>query len=216
MHRHWHRWDLIGGGLTLLCAIHCLMTPILLTSLPFFASEGFEEMVAIVLIGAASLAVVGGAWQHRQFGALLPYAVGLAIFSTRTLAGPHGSTAEISVTLVASVFFLTAHAMNYRACRLAHADHAPRIDAHSLLRNCDVEQLVFGAVGIGYMGHARTADRQRGAITKATVCCIVAATFIYNRRRPCVDTAENRIFQILVLIVVVGNPRTATASERQR
>ena len=120
MEKGWYRWDLLGGALTLACAIHCALTPILLLSLPVFATEGFDHGVALTLIAIASIAILGGAYQHRRFNAILPFVVGAVLLSLRHSAGPIGSPPEIAVSLVAAAFFLYAHAINYGHCRQAH------------------------------------------------------------------------------------------------
>lgn len=123
MLRQWPQLDVIGGGLTLLCAVHCIVTPILVTSLPFFVSAGFETILSTLLITVASVAIVGGAVQHRRLGALFPYFIGCVLFFGRVLVGPQGSPAELGIAVVASGFFLWGHLLNYRFCRAQVAVH---------------------------------------------------------------------------------------------
>ncbi len=125
MHQQWHRLDMIGGSLSVLCAVHCILTPILVSSLPFLGYAAVDSALGASLIAVASLAIVGGAAQHGRFTALIPYAAGVAVFFARNLVGEHGSTAETMMLVLASGFFLAAHLINFRLCRTEEAIGRP-------------------------------------------------------------------------------------------
>ncbi len=118
MHRQWNKLDILGSGLSILCAVHCILTPIMVTSLPFLGHAEVDTALGAVLIAVASLSIVGGAMQHGRLTALLPYGIGVAAFFSRNLVGAHGSPAETAMLVLASGLFLWAHLINFRLCRL--------------------------------------------------------------------------------------------------
>src|SRR6478735_3130891 len=121
-------WDALGIATSLLCAIHCAVLPLLLTSLPLFGiniihNNLFEAgMIAFAfLIG--SLALFHGYKRHHHRP--LP----LFIFSTGflflVLKGIFLSY-EIVLLVPAVLLILAGHFLNYRFCR--KADHCHSTD----------------------------------------------------------------------------------------
>lgn len=112
---------MLGGGLSVLCAIHCVLTPILVSSLPFLGYAAVDSALGAGLIAVASLAIVGGAVQHGRLTALFPYIGGVAVFFGRNWVGPHGSHEETAMLVLASGLFLWAHLINFQLCRAEEA-----------------------------------------------------------------------------------------------
>jgi hypothetical protein len=110
--------------MSILCAIHCLATPLIFVSLPAAAkhSESAEAWIvaASLLIGLSAIRA-----SFRRGGALLPrigISAGLAaIIGSRTLL--HGP-AETILVFSGAAILVTAHLFNCRECRHGCASRA--------------------------------------------------------------------------------------------
>jgi hypothetical protein len=129
------RLDRAGIALSILCAIHCLATPLILISLPAAAahSESAEAWIvaASLLIGVCAI----GASQRRN-GSPLPrigISIGLAaIVGSRLLL--HGP-AETALVFAGAALLVTSHLFNCRECRhgCAHSLPAQRRQSSGIL-----------------------------------------------------------------------------------
>jgi hypothetical protein len=115
--QRWKQLDIVGGALSIGCAIHCAVAPVLVAVMPVLADESVEAWLGSSLLVMASVAVLGGTFLHRSTKALFPLALGIAVFVGRRWLGAEGSPAELALVFVASGLFVTAHVLNYRACR---------------------------------------------------------------------------------------------------
>lgn len=123
--------DGIGVLSTSLCALHCLLVPILLvagTALPasFFTEESFHEMMLALSFPAAIVAFGIGCRQHKDrwvllLGVLGLTGLGLAAFVLHDLIGEVG---EVVVTVGSAALLIVAHVRNYRLCQDEKCDHA--------------------------------------------------------------------------------------------
>ncbi|MEM6561344.1 MAG: MerC domain-containing protein, partial [Planctomycetota bacterium] len=101
--------DIGGGAVSLVCAVHCLATPFVLTSLPALGGSFAHPAAHWVLIAlAAPLAFVGVVYGYRRHGKLLApvlitLGLGLIFFATAKPAFASSPTPEISSTHVADV-----------------------------------------------------------------------------------------------------------------
>lgn len=116
-HRRASRTSLIGGALSLLCAIHCLLLPILL---PFASTIAHSFWLEAVLL-AAAVAVGARALKHGfgRHGFRLPaclFVVAVAAIAVGNWAfGPdHGARVESTALLVlGGVGIVAAHVLNF-------------------------------------------------------------------------------------------------------
>ncbi|MDQ2985636.1 MAG: MerC domain-containing protein [Armatimonadota bacterium] len=124
---HGGRWDALGGGLSLLCAVHCLALPVLL---PFAAAFAHSVWLEILLMLSAIL-VGGYALRHGfvRHGFRLPswlFGSGMAsiIFGNWVLTrgiplashspGEHRQTAgSIAFVAIGGCLIVAAHILNY-------------------------------------------------------------------------------------------------------
>ena len=117
-------WDRLGIGLSGLCAVHCLLTSILLAVLPLwslaFQVEAWVHPVFAVLLIPTTLLAIRRAVRHGHPKAVtVLLAVGLVVILAALVAG-HGAGAgvwvEALVTLFGSSLLITGHWRNWRGC----------------------------------------------------------------------------------------------------
>lgn len=111
------RFDQIGIGMAGLCALHCLLTLVVVSVLGlgghFLLAENVHH---IGLLLAVSVAAVAIGWGMVRHGRTLPFgvaAVGLGLM-TAALLVPHG-TNELLLTLMGVVLVAAGHWLNLRA-----------------------------------------------------------------------------------------------------
>jgi hypothetical protein len=117
-----HLLDRFGATGSMICAVHCALTPLLLAAIPSLGlsrwlGDGFERgfVVFVTVLGLFSL--LWGYRRHRAFRALSLLLVGLAALWAGLLYGPfhHGSVVlhAIVMTLGGTLVGL-AHVVNLR------------------------------------------------------------------------------------------------------
>ena len=79
------KWDLIGIGLSVLCAIHCVGMPVLIGVLPllgldFMANHEFELVMMSQVFTVAGLTYFNGYRHHHRKEVFVFFAVGLVLF----------------------------------------------------------------------------------------------------------------------------------------
>jgi hypothetical protein len=114
-------WDGLGIITSLLCAVHCALLPILLTSLPLFGVNIIHNllfewgMIAIAAaVGAYSL-YHGFIKHHQQWLPAILFAVGIFFLIAKQLFHQY----EIWLLIPAVILIVTAHYQNYRLCHLS-------------------------------------------------------------------------------------------------
>jgi CHASE2 domain-containing sensor protein len=111
------RLDHLGIGLAGLCAIHCLLTLVVISALGlgghFLLNENIHRIGLVLAIAVASVAIGWGALRHGRW---LPFGVALAGLALMSLAllVPHG-TDEFLLTLLGVAIVSAAHWLNLRA-----------------------------------------------------------------------------------------------------
>ena len=111
------RLDHLGIGLAGLCALHCLLTLVVISALGlgghFLLNENIHRIGLALALGVASVAIGWGTLRHGRW---LPFGVaaaGLALMTVALLV-PHG-TNEFLLTLMGVAIVSAAHWMNIRA-----------------------------------------------------------------------------------------------------
>jgi hypothetical protein len=112
-------WDGLGIVTSLACAIHCLVLPLMLTSLPLFGiniiHNGFFEWGMILLafcVGVYALAH-GYATHHKKYLPIALFCIGFLLLVTKQFF----LTIEIYFLIPAVIFIISAHVSNYRLCK---------------------------------------------------------------------------------------------------
>ena len=121
-------WDALGITTTLACAIHCAVLPLLLTTLPVFginivdntAFEYFMIFLALI-IGCYSL-WHGYKRHHHSILPIVVFCVGILLLFAKQVWHSY----QFWLLPFAIVLIVTAHLLNYKACRIHN--HAHRDD----------------------------------------------------------------------------------------
>jgi hypothetical protein len=111
-------WDAVGIATSVICAIHCALLPILLTTLPVFGvniiHNSYFEWGMIMLaftIGSYSL-FHGYVKHHRLLMPILVFSFGFMFLVLKQFY----TQFSIPFLLIAVACIITAHFYNYRLC----------------------------------------------------------------------------------------------------
>ncbi|MCH2155566.1 MAG: MerC domain-containing protein [Opitutales bacterium] len=145
-----HGWlDSLAIGMSMLCAVHCLLTPLLIVALPiiattFWVSTNFHLWMLLLVVPTTSLAVFMGCRRHKDDAVFLLGVFGLACLVSITIyemwghsqiaAGgycPHcAAVAEgdlfnaiTGFNVLGGVLLASAHTRNFMLCRRARCAH---------------------------------------------------------------------------------------------
>lgn len=122
--------DKISIGLSALCAIHCLVLPVLAGVLPSLAavtaSHAHFHVLMLVLVIPLSGLALGAGWLRHRDGKVLTLGVtgvGLMVFAVTLGHDLLGHDGERWATLAGSFLLATGHVRNFRRCRPADGCH---------------------------------------------------------------------------------------------
>jgi hypothetical protein len=119
-------WDRLGISASLICAIHCILTPFLVLLVPFigsvFADKWFHIGIAAVVFPVAAFALWRGYRHHRLLKVLALGAVGLVFMAMGMYMGDSDFTSAYGTIqtlfmIAAGLLLASAHYFNLRACR---------------------------------------------------------------------------------------------------
>lgn len=115
--------DKVAIGLSVACAVHCLLLPLALIALPALAATGFGDAhfhrwMIFVVLPTSLLALLLGCRQHRQIRVLVPGLLGLLAIAVAAGAGHQllGEIWEKVLSLFGAALLCFAHVRNYRLC----------------------------------------------------------------------------------------------------
>lgn len=111
-------WDALGIGTSILCAIHCALLPVLLSTLPVFGIDVIHNLV--FEWGMIGLAFVVGSYSlfhgyfkhHRSLKPVLIFSLGFIFLVLKQFFTQY----EIPFLVIAVILIITAHFYNYRLC----------------------------------------------------------------------------------------------------
>ena len=117
--------DQLAVSAALLCAIHCLFTPVVLALLPsiqsltFVEDEAFHLWMVMGVLPTSLFALVMGCRKHKKPTFLAIGSLGLAILFSAAVWGHElvGCRYEKYLTLAGSGLVSFAHIKNYLMCR---------------------------------------------------------------------------------------------------
>ena len=109
---------------SVLCALHCLVTPLLIVLLPsvgssFLADESFHLWLVVLIIPTSLIALGLGCRKHGHLRFLFIGIVGLSFLVSAILLESifHSDVLEKGLTLIGSFIIAVAHIDNFRRCR---------------------------------------------------------------------------------------------------
>ena len=109
--------DKTGIAVSALCALHCVLTIVLVSGLgvggQFFLSENFHRVALVIALLIAAVAIGWGALLHRRREPFVVAMMGLT-FMGGALASPHG-TQEAVLTIIGVALVSLGHLLNLRA-----------------------------------------------------------------------------------------------------
>ncbi|NBB86304.1 MAG: MerC family mercury resistance protein [Bacteroidetes bacterium] len=124
MLRRWIDWDRLGIGLSGLCAVHCLLTPVTLSLLPLWPTlQAVNAWVHPTLLVLLLPVVMGALRRTRRTGHMATAAllgIGFLVLVGAWLGhDAWGGTGERIGTIAGSALLIAGHAQNWhrhRAC----------------------------------------------------------------------------------------------------
>ena len=120
--------DKAAIGLSVTCALHCMMVPLLLALFPSTMLLGLQDerihlalLAFIIPISVSSL--TRGCRLHRNLSVVASGVTGVGILVFSALLGHEmgGHTLETTGTIMGSGIVATSHTLNFRLCRSSHA-----------------------------------------------------------------------------------------------
>lgn len=139
--------DSLAISMSVMCAIHCLITPIIVAVSPilattFWASENFHLWMMFFVIPTTGFALHLGCRKHKDKKTLISGCIGLAllmgvaIYESIMHSGGHSTCSQCEaketghffgattfVNLSGAFFLTTAHVRNFLLCRKSHCCH---------------------------------------------------------------------------------------------
>ena len=116
--------DKMAMSLSLLCALHCVATPVVLVMLPSLAAlqfddEAFHLWMVLAVIPISSYALTMGCKRHKRYRLLGVGLVGLLFLLSAVLLGEAviSEFQEKALTVIGAVTITLGHYWNYRLCR---------------------------------------------------------------------------------------------------
>lgn len=124
-------WDWFAVGGALLCAVHCIVLPLVLSFFPAalaapLRGEEVHPLLLWLVVPSSLTAVRLGCRRHKDRWVLAGAALGLAILITAALAGERilGTAGEVAATLSGSFLLVAIHWRNYVLCRRSGCNHS--------------------------------------------------------------------------------------------
>lgn len=116
--------DKVAIGLSVLCAIHCLLLPVILITLPTMSAtligdEQFHFLLLFVIVPVSFFALIMGCKKHQNFQVVMCGLFGLSILGIAQILGCEifGELGEKSLTMCGTLFIVFSHIQNFRLCR---------------------------------------------------------------------------------------------------
>ena len=133
------RLDRMAVAMSVVCIVHCLLTPVLVTLFPIIAGtvladHQFHAFLLIFIVPTSGIALYLGCRRHRS-GLVFSLGIsGMLILSIVALLGPEGLTVtgEKIATGFGGVILASAHILNFRRCRNMRCEDKHHGDKESL------------------------------------------------------------------------------------
>ncbi len=122
--------DQVGAGLSFACALHCMLTPLVVVTLPLHGLSFLaNEMTEIVLLSLAVILAVGslcwGFRLHKSSRVFFSLGAAVGLIATGRLFAE--DTAEVILVVAGAVLLAASHLLNRLLCRTCldcnHPEH---------------------------------------------------------------------------------------------
>ena len=115
--------DKLAISLSMVCAVHCLLLPVLLVAVPSLVasqlnSEAFHLWMVAAVVPSSIYALTLGCRKHKHYRLIALGGVGLVLLVLAVALGEEQITelGEKLLTLVGASFVAMGHWLNYRLC----------------------------------------------------------------------------------------------------
>lgn len=130
--------EVLGVVAPIVCLIHCLATPVLLTALPFVTAasggggaEG-DAWFHWLIVGLCAVAIVPAYVSHRRIGVLVLFLAGAGfVLVPEYVPALESMTATVATALCASVCLVSANLLNRKYAKALAGVDAAACCAHS-------------------------------------------------------------------------------------
>jgi hypothetical protein len=133
------RLDGMAVAMSVVCIVHCLMTPVLVTLFPIvagtvLADHQFHAFLLILIVPTSAVALYLGCRRHRNGLVFSLGLSGMIILAVVAFSGPEGLTVtgEKIATGFGGIILASAHILNFRRCRELSCDDSHHSDQASL------------------------------------------------------------------------------------
>ncbi len=116
--------DKAAIGLSLVCVVHCLLTPVAIAMIPalgatFLEDESFHYAVLFLVLPTSLFALSLGCRKHGHFKILITGLLGLFVLFLVPILGEDvtGETGEKILTVAGATIIAYAHVRNFWLCR---------------------------------------------------------------------------------------------------
>lgn len=115
--------DRTAIGLSLVCALHCLLLPLAVATLPLLAASAgdghFHSLLLVAVLPTSAIAITLGCRRHRDWRVAALCVPGLAIITLAALFGHDwvGHAGETVLTLLGAGLVALSHLRNQALCR---------------------------------------------------------------------------------------------------
>ncbi|GLP96664.1 MerC domain-containing protein [Paraferrimonas sedimenticola] len=122
--------DKFSIGASGLCALHCLLTPVLLATVPSFAAimgdeHVFHMLLLWLILPCSAIAAFLGCTRHKDAKVMLGILAGIGLLAGTALFGHDlvGELGEKLFTMAGASVLAFAHWRNYKLCQAQSCDH---------------------------------------------------------------------------------------------
>jgi drug/metabolite transporter superfamily protein YnfA len=122
--KHMHK---LGASLSLLCGIHCLLTPFVVTAMPFAGKEilGNEAIEAVIMffsVGLAAFMLIKDSLKlHGKYSALMLLVAGISILFYNYFSHTHDHSGVGLLSAFGGIIIFAAFVLNWHLGRRYHS-----------------------------------------------------------------------------------------------
>lgn len=117
-------FDKAAIGLSMICAVHCLLLPVALVMLPAlavstFGDERFHQWMLLAVLPTSLIALTMGCRRHRNLNVMATGLLGLTILTLAALYGHVwlGEIGEKIASLIGASMIAFGHLWNHTLCK---------------------------------------------------------------------------------------------------